>query len=55
MVVAAVISLQDPVGSGADAICTWIEVSVYSTGGFCFTNTDIVPIYHISCTGNSKL
>ena len=26
MVVAAVISLQDPVGSGADDICTWIEV-----------------------------
>lgn len=25
MVVAAVISLQDPVGSGADDICTWIE------------------------------
>ncbi|DBA98263.1 TPA: hypothetical protein ACH3X1_001186 [Trebouxia sp. C0004] len=25
MVVAAVISLQDPVGSGADEICTWIE------------------------------
>ena len=27
MVVAAVISLQDPVGSGADDICTWIEVN----------------------------
>ncbi|KAL3132057.1 hypothetical protein ABBQ32_008673 [Trebouxia sp. C0010 RCD-2024] len=26
MVVAAVISLQDPVGSGLDDICTWIEV-----------------------------
>lgn len=55
MVVAAVISLQDPVGSGADDICTWIEVSIYSTGGFCFINTDIVPICHISCTGKSIL
>ena len=27
MVVAAVISLQDPVGSDADDICTWIEVT----------------------------
>ncbi len=26
MVVAAVISLQDPLGSGPDDICTWIEV-----------------------------
>lgn len=26
MVVAAVISLQDPLGSGPDKICTWIEV-----------------------------
>lgn len=26
MVVAAVISLQDPVGSGPDDICAWIEV-----------------------------
>lgn len=32
MVVAAVISLQDPVGSGPDDICAWIEVrkSAYS-------------------------
>ena len=26
MVVAAVISLQNPLGSGPDEICTWIEV-----------------------------
>ena len=26
MVVAAVISLQDPLGSGPDEICIWIEV-----------------------------
>lgn len=29
MVVAAVISLQDSLGSGPDEICTWIEVYGY--------------------------
>lgn len=37
MVVAAVISLQDPGGSGADDICIWIEVCAHSAGDFGFS------------------
>ena len=35
MVVAAVISLRDPSGSGPEDICTWIEVSVAAAHTRC--------------------
>lgn len=42
MVVAAVISLQDPLGSGPDEICTWIEGDCkrcHSTPAWCVWGT----------------